>query len=465
MPAGAGDRERIAALADALTGWSTLRCRLTHDGGGWNVGAFWRRRRSNRALRGASRGTNLKRSRMLSPSPARAALAALLAAIVVAPAVDDAAAARRRSGERDQPPPNYDYDASASSCAPAYAATLRTLFTRPTPQPLATAKMVRTPMPDVGPRWIFHAEGDRGRQRDDMGRLVEGDRVCAEEQSRGGRTRCARWEQRQVSTEPVVPVPPPTRDEARIIGAVAEMVSHKGAPPEFLGNGRYTIMTERVATDLEAYALQEPHPAMCSGAVELVDFLGEKLAPLKKRMGDVEALRGRSLAVVAPRVAALVAALSKPAPGAPPATSDGAAPPLGAPGTTAGTTVEPAPTVLASASAPGPLAAAPDRSAPDTPAGWLAEVATLVLSPADAKLVSGEATPLAGLRRMAVLLATGRSPAPAAARAEAKAALRAIEAAAYVDLLSRRYRDLDRALFGSLDDVRKAHAAQCTCGG
>lgn len=368
--------------------------------------------------------------------------------------------ARSQSHRRaEQPPPDTSFDAEAARCAPAYAAALKTIFSGPTPQPLATALAVRKPLPGLTGRWLFHHDGDRRRQRDEAGRLVDGDKVCAEELSRGGRTRCQRWETRAPASEPVVPVPQPSREETRVLSAVAEFVANKGAPPEFLGNGRYTIMTERVATDLEAYARQGEHPAICSGADELVDFLTEKLAPLAKRMGDVEELRQRSLALVAPRVEALHTALA-PIPGA----TAGVASPAA---TSVVATATDQPGLIAGASEVRPTSPAVAMTAPQpsTPAGWVGEVGRLILTPADAHAVASAPTPLTGLGQIADLLASGRSTAPAAARAEARAALRAIEAATYVDMLSQRYVDLRQALFGTLDAVRKAHAADCTCGG
>ena len=102
---------------------------------------------------------------------------------------------------------------------------------------------------------------------------------------------------------------------------------------------------------------------------------------------------------------------------------------------------------------------------PETTRAWVAEVAALVLTPPNADAVRDQPTPIAGLRRLAELMATAPSGLSQASRASAKAALRTIEAAVYVEMLGERYRDLDKALFGTLDDVRKAHLKECTCGG
>lgn len=385
-----------------------------------------------------------------------AASATLATSLLTVPA--DAQSRRERERERAErerkPPPNYEYAPEIAQCGVAFDASLKALLARPSPQPVPTAKVVRSPMPELTGRWSFHDAGDRRRQRDDLGRLVEGNQVCVEELSRGGRTRCGRWEARPEGAEAPVPVPQPTREETRVIGAISELVANKGAPPEFLSNGRYTIMTERVAADLEGFMAQEPHPAICSGVDELVDFFNEKLAPLKKRIDVVSELTRRSLEPIAPRVAALRASLAPPAP------------PL---------TVE-ANNALASGASviAAPVAAAPSKapasgnapaSQPTTPRAWLAEVAGLVLTPADSASVRDQPTPLAGLRRMAQLMGEGKSTVSPGARANAKAALRDIEAAIYVEMLGQRYRDLDQALFGTMDEVRGAHRKHCTCNG
>lgn len=374
------------------------------------------------------------------------------ALLVTAAAPAEAQSRRERAAaaERAKPKPNLAYEAREASCAPAYHAAMKGLFARPTPQPMSTAKAVRATMPELTGRWLFHAEGDRRRQRDDLGRLVEGKQVCVEEQSRGGRTRCARWEQRADSAEPPVPVPPPTKDEARVIGAISEMVANKGAPPEFLGNGRYTVMTERVAGDLEAYALQDEHPALCSGVDEFIDFFEEKLAPLRKRMGDVVDWQERARSAIVPRIAQLRAQLAPPVVATP----------------TAATGIidtQPAAAVLTT-NDPAP-AETPAATPLPSPRAALADVAALIFMSADARVIAAEPTPLGGLKRAQTLFASGRSTATPAARAHAKAALRAIEAAVYFELLGQRYRDLETALFGNLDDVRKAHATHCKCNG
>ncbi len=389
----------------------------------------------------------------------------LLAA--VSPA--DAQSRRREREQAEKPRPNYDYASELAQCAPPFQAALRGLLAGPGPQPMATTKAVRGTMPELNGRWVFHDTGDRRRQRDDMGRLVEGNQVCAEEITRGGRNRCARWEARVANAEPPVPVPPPSKDEQRVIGAIGELVANKGAPPEFLGNGRYTIMTERAAGDLEAYLGQDDHPAICSGTHEFIDFFETRLAPLRKRMETVAELRQRSLALVAPRVVALRTLLTAP-PTVPSPVADAAsvapAGPLAASVATAATPAPPSP-VPAAAAPTSPVRDIPPPASPPPAdaAGWLAEVAGMMLSAEDAASVRAAPDPVAGLRRMAELMAGGRTNAPAAARSSAKGALRMVEAAAYIDLLAARYRDLDRALFGTMDGVRKAYDTHCTCGG
>ncbi len=372
------------------------------------------------------------------------AVAALLlmaaALLVVGPDAVQAQSSRRgpAPAKPKEAPLPLSYEEDVARCAPQYYAALQSLLTA-NPQPLATVKASRQALPQLKGRWVFHQTGERRRERDGQGRRVEGNQVCVEEIQHGGRSRCARWE--PFVAPPVrastVPTPPPSREEGRLIAFIAEFVSNRGSPPEFLSNGRYTILTDRVAGDLEAYLTQPAHPAMCAGAPEFAEFLTDQLAILKKRTTDVYETRAKAHQLVGTRVAALRVAVT-----APPEAIAAAPNPE-----------QPSPQPVSTAAASlGPEAA-------------VREIAKLVLTPAEAAAVGSETWLLGALGRINAALATDTEcTAPDAIRAEARAALRTVETAYYIDLMAGRYVQLESALFGNLDGVRKAHEANCTCG-
>jgi hypothetical protein len=159
---------------------------------------------------------------------------------------------------------------------------------------------------------------------------------------------------------------------------------------------------------------------------------------LEKRTTDVYETRAKAHQLVGTRVAALRVAVT-----APPEEIAAAPNPE-----------KPSPQPVSTAAAP-----------PLGPEAAVREIAKLVLTPAEAAAVGSETWLLAALGRINAALATDTEcTAPDAVRAEARAALRTVETAYYIDLMAGRYVQLEAALFGNLDGVRKAHEANCTCG-
>lgn len=362
------------------------------------------------------------------------------AALLIAAAGEAAAQSRRERAPQPQPDRTIAFPDDEVRCSAAYGDALAQLMARPGAQPLATVKRIRTALPALRGYFLFQEGGERRRLRDAQNRIIDGDRVCEEQVSHAGRTKCIKWAQREPepAREPPVPTPPMSKVEARLSKQLAEFVQNKGAPPEFLSNGKYTIMSERVAGDLESYLTQPPHAALCTGAEEFLEFLDDQLPLLRKRAGDVAEMEPLARSLAGSRIGDLKAALS-------------AATATGIPDAAAAATVsaeKPAPIVITSALA------------------GTAMVAAMTLAPAEAEAVKGEKDALAALARAAAALGSdagsGLDPAQ---RAQARAAYRALELAAYAEQLMQRYRELDAALFGNIAAARKAHVERCSCGG
>lgn len=377
------------------------------------------------------------------------ALPAMCALVLLLAGPRDAAAQGQRRGKAAAE--TFDrtiaFPEPEMRCSAAYHDALAHIMADATHQPLATLKRMHTAMPGLKGYWLFQEGGERRRQRDAQNRIVDGDKVCEEQISRAGRVKCLRWEARapEPPREPPVPPPPMTQDEQRLLKHIAEFVQNRGAPPEFLSNGKYTIMSDRVAADLEGYLAQPAHPALCAGAVEFLEFLDDQLPLLRKRAGDVADLPPQALRLTAERIALLKQALATPP----------------QPATLAAT-----PVVAASAAEAGPMAPLPETKPVASALQAAIEVAALTLSPAEAAAVAAEHDALSALARAAATLGSeAGSPLAPAKRAEARAAFRTVELAAYAELLAARYQDLDAGLFGKIAAARRAHAATCSCNG
>jgi hypothetical protein len=369
----------------------------------------------------------------------------LALAVAATSAPLEAQTARRGSARAPAPQPErtIEFPESTAQCSARYHAALSGLMAEEAAQPLATVKRIRTALPGLKGAWLFQEGGERRRQRDAQSRLVDGDKVCTEEVNHAGRSKCLRWEARapEPPREPPVPTPPMSKAEAKLAKQIAEFVQNRGAPPEFLSNGKYTIMSERVAGDLESYLTQPAHAALCTGAEEFLEFLDDQLPLLLARAGTVAEMQTAARAAAGERIAMLQAAIA--------AATHTASPP------TAGA-------VLAASGAPAPRAPEPQPAASAIAA--VHEIAGLALAPGHAAAVRSEASALPALSLAAAAFGSdGGSPLAPAPKAEARAALRTAELATYVELLNGRYRELDAGLFAKIAAARSAHARTCTC--
>ena len=209
-----------------------------------------------------------------------------------------------------------------------------------------------------------------------------------------------------------------TDDERRVAGFLADFVEAKGALPEFGPNGKWAWLLTKASAELRGYMAQSSHPALCTGAPEMMDFYGTEFGSLKRRSDDArEVDRTARDSVVARRKAWQASA-----PGVEAITAD--------------------PVLLTTIKAVG------DR----------------LLGKADADTVAVEANVIAALALTKAALrsesASGLSP---QAYRAGMALLRALELAAYAELAIERYRPLEAGLFGTTGDIRTAHSRSCTC--
>jgi hypothetical protein len=332
-----------------------------------------------------------------------------------------------------------------NSCAVTYHDRLARLAAETGERLDLAVALVRTPVTVLPGRWLV-TNAARNRQRDARGRIINGDQVCADQVERGGRVRCIAWEPlvRDLSPpDPDLPLPEADGAEEKLRDFYDEIVTSRGAGPEFQGNGRYTAGIDRMAKDLPIYMGQPPHPALCSGAVEMLGYLADQLAPLRKRTDAVYAAREEATKTAIDAVNQLVADA-----------------PATAVASTAGVPVAPPPQPLA------------------TPAEWTAHepvgtrlslaltraVAAHVLVGEAAERAQRQWAPLPGIAFVQdSLRLSSATNAPSPLRLKARQTLRSIEHLAYAEFTAERYRELDEALFAPLEAARRTAAESCTC--
>jgi hypothetical protein len=226
----------------------------------------------------------------------------------------------------------------------------------------------------------------------------------------------------------------PAAVELASLRMLNDFVVAKTAIPEIGNNGRYNWMVARVAGDLKTYVSQAAHPALCTGAPQMLDFYQGEFQPLVKRIGDI----GDLSRTVRGQVAARLEDLAKLTPGA-------------------------------------------EVLGVDTGYAGLILALSRQVVPADKSGAVANATD--GLKRLEMAKAAlldvanaatsepaGEQPAPQqepvvepAVRDAIYAALRMIEAGLYADVFVEKYRVLEASILGTSRSIRGAHTKTCTC--
>jgi hypothetical protein len=356
---------------------------------------------------------------------------ASLCGLLVVAAMPEATLAQRKAKEPPPPPLEASIPATVAQCGMAYGTTLAAQV-----RPAMTADMSRA-ADAIGAsnlawpgRW-FTADPTGKQAKADALAAAEArtqERICTERTKRAGRVACAKWQDAQppapppIATDaaPVVvlkpaPVPPPADDELRDLKLLNGFVAAKGQLIEFGRNGRLESLMKRSTGDLAAYAGQPPHPALCNGAPEMLEFHIDRMEAVQTRLTAVAELAARTRALAERRVASAIK-----------------------------------------------LADADTRGKPL--AGLVSAVSQLML-PADAARANASQTDLlVQLRRLAEAAKTAPWIAePAETQVAAAQALRALEAAFYADSQKSRAAAVDQTMFGAVSRIGDAHKEHCVC--
>lgn len=319
----------------------------------------------------------------------------------------------------------------------------------------AALKTARSPDPAVPPQWLFPDQSQpvltvdprkQGRptnrpeavERVSIEYTVETveERVCQSKNSSGD---CIVWGTRSVQKRvPVDPFAPQiagmqrdiARQEKAVLALADQLVRTKGAISDLASTGRFAWVTSRVSADLKTFAGQPLHPAICTGSAELLDYFNANLVALGKQSRSLQEAARISREIAAIRVEAFA---------------------------TASTNTETAQLTIAE-NAPVPK---------DRPLKALAlDIAGRLLPAADSEAVRQADTPI----RMLAILKARLDALPSTAipdgyRRLGLAALRAIEAAARIELAERNFTGVDASLIGSITAIKSAHAKTCVCDG
>ena len=402
----------------------------------------------------------------MQPRVMRSVLVVLLALLVLwlVPA-SPASAQRRQGGETKQPiesdirilPPGPASVPQDNACSIAYHEDLSRLRATNEPMLAKAHSSARAPDAEYPGRWLLSAELFPGPKKKMTPQKV--DRICAEPVTRGGRQTCARWELKPTGPQPMTELSiasKPTAGELASLRALNDLVVVRTAIPEIGNNGRYNWLVARIAGDFKNYVTQAPHPALCSGVPQMLDFYQGELAPLAKRVTDVGEI-GRT---VRGHVAARLSELAKVAPEveALPASARYADLIVGLTGLITGKD----------------KAAA--LSTATVPLKRLELAKALLLENANAAVVAA-ATAAAAAKDAAAAVppneekpgteksVAGKPTTPSlpALNDAVYSALRMVEAGVYADAYTEKHRTLDAALNGTSRAIRAAHTKSCTC--
>lgn len=229
-------------------------------------------------------------------------------------------------------------------------------------------------------------------------------------------------------------------EEASIQRLVDDFVRARGSVPELTGKGRHAWAAQKVVADLKTYVNQPLNFAVCTGAMEYMDFLSSNLTQLRKRTDEVAGAAARGKAIVETRLTLLRETPRK----------------------VASTEMPVITGSLASPPASGALIENPELKV----ARLVAEAAREMLSPEVLAAVLAEKRPLDAIGKIAAALDSDAGEALGEARrAAAKRVVAALEIALYAELMQANYAEVEGAVFATIGAVRGAHKAQCTCGG
>jgi len=314
---------------------------------------------------------------------------------------------------------------SVSNCAQAFHAELTKLMETKGARMGDALKAARARDRSRPGSWMFKPSMSGGSGRNCVSRKRYWD-------SRRGRyrSRCTRYEDEEsAGTESGTPT-----KEVRAVNRLANtFVRSRGIDPEMSTRRNYGWVSQKAATDLRGYLKQDPHPAICTGAIQFVDYFDGRLGDFFKRGDSFSKSAQTARTVAAEQVAAARKTID---------TDPSGHPAWGA----------------------TPIGFAKAKGDPNSSLQILVvDVASLT---SDSELVaevknSGDA--YGALKTMNSWMKQDGKEVSDDSRKAMRRALAAIEAADYLQVVAGHYDELRDTLKGSIVAVRDAHGRHCRC--
>jgi len=284
----------------------------------------------------------------------------------------------------------------------------------------------------------------RSKDRTRPGRWLFPPRLKTSKASRKCVSRAKRWNKRSgryyfscTKYETIEPMAvgtiTPVKSERSIFNFASRYVSARAYDRELSQTRDSGWAANRVSQNLQGFLKQKNNPAICTGAIPFLNYFDKRMEGFVKRASTFDEMAGKSWSLALLRTAEAVEA----------AKSD----PGGHPGW--GTT---------------PLDI-PDSTFEPTLQNQVETLAQLTTNAELIQQISNADNAFAALRVMSTDLKGAAKSSSESSRTAQYRALSAIEAADYIGTVARHYTDLRHALIGSIDTIREAHAANCTCGG
>jgi hypothetical protein len=332
------------------------------------------------------------------------------------------------------------YYEPVARCATPYHAALADINARLGTRLANLAEYLTTPSRDLPGRWLVPDAPGRRAAGFDGDKFVDGNKQCANLVQRAGRIRCMKWE--PLTYDPIVEaqrpiVPDPTEVELQTYQLLEPWVRSRGAGPEFRYEGRFVWATTKLAADFASYIGQPAHPALCSGARQVIEVFGRKARGLRERIAEVDATVAtiRQQALTRLEHLRLVARQFREAE-----------------------------RYASNAASKTTAADDPAASEPGDFSSWADTISGLAMTREQADDVRATSKPLDKLKHALNHLRPKQTTSvPKDVRAEAIATLRAAEAVFYADVMASRFHEIRDVMFGSIDGAQQAYTANCTC--
>lgn len=262
-----------------------------------------------------------------------------------------------------------------------------------------------------------------------------------------GRRKCLKWSKPQKVTGAAFL----SEGEQRFVRAAATYVSSRGQDPKLKPRSPSYWVINRVARDLKIYTSQPAHPAICTGVPRMLDYFEGNLGKVRKQANEFAMLEQLTDGLIAERLAAFndrLEAMNRETFAAREEAGEISA---------TGSVTKVGRTGFQLRRALG---------AEEKNAALMALDFTEQLYGAAAILPKGAEArkdPLTAFRHIRSVISDEAGRLPPALLTQFRGLIGLLEAVYYVNRLNRHYQDLSIYLFGSLDGLRAAYEANCTC--